>query len=99
MIESGAVKLGLASPDQSKVGSATTDRAILGAESVSLRLKSGLWSSRSVDDAPGPQSGRPSTARAYGSSSSLCGLHRNPADGFHGPSTRYPYRCPGPTPS
>lgn len=40
----------------------------------------------------------PSTARAYGSSSSFAGLCRAPVQGSQRPCTRNPYRCPGRTP-
>ena len=53
----------------------------------------GSWPSTS-----GPKVTVPLIALAYGSSSSLAGLHRRPRDGCHGPPTRYPYAWPGPTP-
>src|SRR5882757_5808392 len=40
----------------------------------------------------------PCTVLAYGSNSSLAGLHRNPGSGSHGPWTRNPYRVPTPSP-
>ena len=38
----------------------------------------------------GPKVTDPLIALAYGSSSSLAGLHRRPRAGSHGPLTRYP---------
>src|SRR5687767_12991046 len=81
---------------QSKNGFTTTDLGTCGALSVSLRSSGdpNLYPYSASSHA------RPlEMALAYGSISSLLGLQRRPRAGSCGPCTRYPYRCPGPTPS
>ena len=70
---------------QSKYGFTTTPLAMYGAESRS-DISSGLSKSYAYSD--GCHSMSESTARAYGSSSSLCGLQRRPRYGSYGPYTR-----------
>src|SRR5687768_2573889 len=81
---------------QSKNGFTTTDFGTCGAESASLRSSGdpNLYPyNASSHDRPLEM------AFAYGSMSNLLGLHRRPRAGSYGPCTRYPYFCPGPTPS
>ena len=67
--------------------SVTRLRGTCAEESSALGLAGSLssWPSTS-----GPKVTDPLIALAYGSSSSLAGLHRRPRAGSHGPLTRYP---------
>ena len=85
MIVSWYGVLGDRSSDQSKYGLTTTDLGTCAAESL-LLVDLGLL--HRYEKQASSQSTLPSTALAYGSSSSLAGLQRWPFLGSYGPCTR-----------
>ncbi len=85
--------LGLRSSAQSSSSWTTTPLGTNGAESRSSRTVSATcWSgqSRTWPYTSGGRVNVPSTARAYGSSSSFAAFQRAPVQGSQRPCTRYP---------
>jgi len=79
------------SPLQSKAsGSTTTDLGMNGAESAWLKSRSAASLCQRYPYTASSHSTPPSMALAYGSMSSLAGLHLTPLSGSYGPWTRYP---------